>query len=348
MISEDGTLSDRLTIEPSVLKEIYRDMVMSRVLDAWLLKLQRMGKIGIHAPSEGQEAVGVGTAYALEKGDWIFPLYRELPVFVARKIPLREIVNRHMANSEDPLKGSDFAVYGNIRHRVVAAPVSVGLNISVAVGFALAFKHRGEKNVVVNYFGDGATSKGEFHEALNFAGVFKAPVVFICSNNHYAISTPFSRQTASKTIAEKARAYGFEGVRVDGNDVLACYHATREALGKARNGGGPTLIEAVTYRLGPHTTADDPSRYRDETEVRTWREKDPIRRLKKFLMSVGLLTEEMDQRLWESCQFEVQKTVEECEKVPPLNPTIILENVYKENPWHLVEEHNDLLEQLEK
>ncbi|MCS6785095.1 MAG: thiamine pyrophosphate-dependent enzyme, partial [Candidatus Caldarchaeum sp.] len=298
--------------EEFLLVEMYRDMVMARVLDSWLMKLQRMGRVAIHAPSVGQEAVGVGTAYALDDGDWVFPLYRELPVYVARKIPIREILNRNFANSEDPLKGSDFAVYGNKAYRIVPAPIAVGLNISLAVGFSLALRIRGSDAVVLNYFGEGATSKGEFHEALNFAGVFKAPVVFVCTNNMYAISTHVSRQTAADSIAEKAVAYGIEGVRVDGNDVVACFLSAKKALQKARRGGGPTLIEAVTYRVGPHTTADDPSRYRDDDEVSGWTGKDPIRRLKILLLDRGLLTHQEDEKLWKTCEQQIKAVLEEC------------------------------------
>jgi pyruvate dehydrogenase E1 component alpha subunit len=244
-----------------------------------------MGLVGIHTPSEGHEAAYVGTAYALEEGDWVFPLYRELPVYIALKVSLGELISRHLSNAEDRLKGHDFAVYGDIRYRIVPAPVPVSLHIAPAVGFALAFKKRGLKHIVINYFGDGATSKGEFHEALNFAGVFKAPVVFVCVNNQYAISTPFSRQTAAETIAQKAVAYGIEGVRVDGNDVVGCYMAALRAAQRARDGDGPTLIEALTYRLGPHTTADDPTRYRSPEEVEMWRRKDPIKRVKKNISS---------------------------------------------------------------
>ncbi|MCS7110179.1 MAG: thiamine pyrophosphate-dependent dehydrogenase E1 component subunit alpha [Candidatus Caldarchaeum sp.] len=325
---------------------MYRDMVMARVLDSWLMKLQRMGKVAIHAPSVGQEAVGVGTAYALEDGDWVFPLYRELPVYVARKIPVREIVNRYLANSEDPLKGSDFAIYGNKAHRIVPAPIAVGLNISLAVGFSLAFKIRRSDAVVLNYFGDGATSKGEFHEALNFAGVFKAPVVFICTNNMYAISTHVSRQTAAETIADKAVAYGIEGVRVDGNDVVACFLAAKKAMEKARRCDGPTLIEAVTYRVGPHTTADDPSRYRDDEEVSGWKAKDPITRMKKLLVARGLWRHEDDEKLWKTCEEQIKAVLEECEKIPPLHPSVIFENVYGVEPWHLQEQKQDYSQQL--
>ncbi len=346
VLSSEGEVVSEFKLDHSLLVSMYRDMVLSRVLDAWLMRLQRMGKIAIHAPSEGHEAAYVGTAYALDEEDWIFPLYREFPAYIARKVPLKEIINRQLANSMDPLKGHEFLIFGDVRHRIVPAPVPVSLHITPAVGFALAFKMTGRKNIVMNYFGDGTTSKGDFHEGLNFAGVFKAPIVFVCTNNQYAISVHISRQTASNTIAEKAVAYGFEGVRVDGNDVIACYLAAEKAVGKARMGGGPTLIEAFTYRIGPHTTADDPRRYRSIEEVNEWRAKDPIKRLKKFLVDSGIWSESEDSSLWNECEETVKKTIEECEKVPPLHYTAIFEDVYSSEPWHLTEEREEFIQQL--
>ncbi|MEM2225111.1 MAG: thiamine pyrophosphate-dependent dehydrogenase E1 component subunit alpha [Candidatus Caldarchaeum sp.] len=345
-ISPEGQEVTEIKIGRSLLLSMYKDMVMARVLDALLMRLQRMGLVGLHAPSEGHEAAYVGTAYALKDEDWIFPLYRELPTYIARKVRLHEIINRFFQNSMDCLKGRDFSVYGDVKYRIVPAPIPVSLHIASAVGFALAFKMRREKHIVMNYFGDGATSKGDFHEALNFAGVFKAPIVFVCVNNQYAISMHVSRQTASETISDKAVAYGFEGVRVDGNDVVACYLASVNAVDKARKGLGPTLLETVTYRLGPHTTADDPSRYRERAEVERWRQKDPITRMKKFLVDRGFWSESDDRSLWSECEEIVKKTVDECRKVPPLHYTVIFEDVYASEPWHLAEERNQLLEEL--
>ncbi|MEM0350122.1 MAG: pyruvate dehydrogenase (acetyl-transferring) E1 component subunit alpha [Candidatus Caldarchaeum sp.] len=339
VLSPEGFAEEEL--EPGLLSSMYRDMVVARVLDRWLMRLQRMGKIGIHAPSEGQEAAGVGTAYALGENDWIFPLYRELPVFVARRVPIAEIVNRNLANSADPLKGRDFAVYGDIGCRIVPAPIPVAVHIPAAVGFALSLKYKKLKEVVINYFGDGATSKGDFHEAFNFAGVFKAPIVFVCVNNQYAISVPVSRQTAVERLSVKALAYGFEGVSVDGNDVIACYLAARSAVEKARSGKGPTLIEAVTYRIGPHTTADDPSRYRTDEEVEMWRRKDPISRLRNHLIKRGLWSMDEDEKLWQTTEETIRKTIEECENIPPLPPESILKDVYASEPWHLAEEREE-------
>ena len=348
IITPEGDLAGdiEISLSNSQLLEIYEDMVLSRILDGWLVRLQRMGLVGIHAPSEGQEAAMVGTAYALSADDWIFPLYRELPVFIARGVPVSSILDRALCSVDDCLKGRDFAVYGDIRYRIVPAAIPVGLNIAPAVGFALALKMKGEKQVVMNYFGDGATSKGEFHEALNMAGVFKVPVVFVCQNNQYAISTHVSRQTAAQTLAQKAVAYGFEGVRVDGNDVLACYTAAEKAVSKARGGGGPTLIEAFTYRLGPHTTADDPSRYRSREEETMWRARDPLKRFKNYLIRGGLWSEGDDRALYERLEKMVVEEVERVESKPKLHPSVILDDVYAVPPWYIDEEKQELLEDL--
>ncbi|MEM4281393.1 MAG: thiamine pyrophosphate-dependent dehydrogenase E1 component subunit alpha [Candidatus Caldarchaeum sp.] len=345
-ISPEGVEVSEIKIGRSLLLSMYRDMVMARILDAWLMRLQRMGLVGLYAPSEGQEAAYVGTAYALEDEDWVFPLYRELPTYIARKVPIQEILNRHLQNSGDRLKGRDIAIYGDVRYNIVPAPVPVSLHTSSAVGFALAFRMKGERRVVMNYFGEGATSKGDLHEALNFAGVFKAPIVFVCVNNQYALSLPVTCQTAAPTIADKAVAYGFEGVRVDGNDVVACYLAAEKAVEKARKGLGPALLETVTYRLGPHTTADDPSRYRNEEEVEKWRAKDPIKRLKKFLIDHGMWSGSDDRSLWAEYEETVRKTADECVNVPKLPYTVIFEDVYASELWHLAEERNELLEDL--
>jgi len=328
------------------LLQIYRDMVVARRLDKWLMTLQRAGRVGIHAPAEGQEAAMVGSAHALEPGDWVLPSYREVPVYIARGVPISDILDRSLCNSADPLKGHDFAIYGDKRYHVVPASVPVGAIIPVAVGFAMAIMMRREKAVVMNYFGDGATSKGDFHEALNFAGVFKPPIVFFCQNNQYAISMHFSRQTAAKSIASKAEAYGIEGLRVDGNDVLACYLSARKAVEKARRGGGPTLIEAVTYRLGPHTTADDPSRYRPKEEEEEWRKRDPLSRFKLFLIARKLWDEEKDARLHEEVEDMLRVEVERAEQKPPLHPKVILEDVYASDPWYILDEKEELEESL--
>ena len=206
----------------------------------------------------------------------------------------------------------------------------------------MAAKKRGEKEVFLVYVGDGATSKGDFHEAINWAGVFKPPVIFFVQNNQWAISTPFKIQTAAPNIAVKAKAYGVPGIRVDGNDVLAVYTVCRKFVERAREGGGAVLIEAVTYRMGPHTTADDPSKYRSEEEVEKMRALDPLKRLRIYLTRNGLWSNEEEQKIVENFREELRRATEEAEKTPPLNPRVIFEDVYAELPWHLREEMAEL------
>jgi len=328
-------------IHENMLLGMYRIMLLSRILDEWLVRLQRAGKVVIHAPVKGQEATMVGTAYSLEKEDWIFPTYRDFPVYLVRGVPVESILNRWCANAHDILRGRDLAVFGDRRYRIVPAPVPVATHIPLSVGFAYAAKLRGERIVVMTYFGDGASSKGDFHEGLNFAGVFKTPNVFVCQNNQYAISTPITRQTAAESIAVKSKAYGIKGERVDGNDILAVYVKTSEAVKLARERHEPTLLEALTYRLGAHSTADDPSRYRSEDEVKKWEKLDPIPRFRSYLINRGLWSLGDDKQLREELESFVKEKVEALDTTPP-EPETILEDVYHITPWHIEEEKEEL------
>jgi pyruvate dehydrogenase E1 component alpha subunit len=346
VIDEEGEQVGDFDVDEGRLMDMYVYMVRARILDEWLLKLQRVGKVALHAPNRGQEAVGVGAAMALDRDDWLFPSYRELGAYLVKGMSEEEILDRAMANVDDLLRGSEFAVYGKRSVNLVPAPVPVGNQIPHAVGAAMAAKILGHKTVVMTIFGDGATSRGHFHAALNFAGVFKAPVVFVIQNNQWAISMPAKRQTASVTFAVKGVAYGVPSVRVDGNDVIAVYTAAREAVERARRGGGPTLIEAVTYRMGPHTTADDPGKYRDPEEVKLFEKLDPIARFRKFLYKKGLLSEDEDKRIWEEWSSRIEDTVKKCYNKPPLPVDVILENVYSKPTWNLLEQYEELRESL--
>jgi len=332
----------RTGMDTSLLLQMYRDMVLARVFDIWMVRLQRMGRVAAYTSSEGQEAAVVGSAYALRPDDWIFPTYRETGAYIARRVPLELLIARQLASRSDPLKGHEVLLFGDRRYRIVTGPGPVAAHLCTSVGFALAAKKRGEDTVALVYFGDGATSKGDFNEGLNMAGVLDAPVIFFCQNNQYAISVPVNRQTASETIAVKAVAYGFEGVRVDGNDVIACFDATLRAVERARAGGGPTLIEAVTYRLAPHSTADDPSRYRSSDEVEMWRMRDPIIRLRCELERMGVWDNERERELYDECERLVSSKIEMVEKEPQLPPRVILEDIYYSIPWHLAEELDTL------
>jgi TPP-dependent pyruvate/acetoin dehydrogenase alpha subunit len=329
-------------MEAGLLLKMYECMVLARCLDNMMVRLQRIGRVAAYTSSEGQEAVAVGAATALKETDWIFPTYRETGAYIARGVPIEILIARQLVTTLDPLKGHEVLLFGDRRYRIVTGPGPVAAHLCTSTGFALASKYRGEKTVVLAFFGDGATSKGDFHEGLNFAGVFKAPIVYVCQNNQYAISVPIERQTASESIAVKAEAYGIEGLRIDGNDVLTVYQTVLRSVEKARDGGGPTLIEAFTYRLAPHSTADDPKRYRHQAEVDIWRQHDPIILCRKMLEQMGVWDEERDKALWKQCEQQVALKVEEVEKMPPPHPHSIFEDVYAANPWHLLEEAREI------
>jgi 2-oxoisovalerate dehydrogenase E1 component len=298
VIDQGGRLvGDDPGLDPDLYQRMYRDMVLSRELDRRMLALQRQGRIGTYAMLEGQEAVQIGSALALDPGDYVFPSYREHGVQVARGLPIDVLLAYW--------KGLPNARWDMEKYRTAIVTVPIASQLPHAVGYSYVTKLRGEDTVTAVYFGDGATSEVDFHSGMNFAGVWKTPTVFICANNLYAISVPYERQTASETIAQKAAAYGFEGVRVDGMDVVAMYLATIGAAERARTGGGPTLIEAMTYRYGPHATADDPTLYRSREEEDTWRQRDPIDRLRRFLEERG----EWDEAVGEKVQMETSDLV---------------------------------------
>jgi pyruvate dehydrogenase E1 component alpha subunit len=309
ILKPDGTLVPewRPPISDQDTFTLYRKMLFTRLADQRAVLLQRQGRLGTYAPIWGQEACQVGSTYALQKGDWVFPAFREIGATLMMGISLKNFYLYWMGNE----MGSRAPEGIN----VMPVSVPVGTQTLHAVGVAWAAKIRGDRIVTLVFFGDGATSKGDFHEAMNFAGVFKTPTIFFCQNNQFAISVPRSLQTASKTIAQKAIAYGFDGIQVDGNDLFAVFTAAKEAAEKARSGGGPTLIEGVTYRFGPHTTADDPTKYRTEEEMETWKPLDPMVRLRSYLKGKGLWNDEIEQRTTEETQKESDQAVKEAEAV---------------------------------
>jgi len=260
-------------------RELYRLMALTRALDQEATALQRQGELAVYPQLAGQEAAQVGSAAALGPDDWIFPSYRELGAALVRGIDMVEYLAFYRATWHG-------GMWDPMRHRFAMVSVPVASQLLHAVGYAMGAQLDDRTECALAYFGDGATSQGDFHEACNYAGVFRAPVIFFCQNNQWAISVPLAKQTAAP-IHRKAEAYGFPGVRVDGNDVAAVHAAVQEAAERARGGGGPTLIEAVTYRMAAHSTADDASRYQPETEVETWRGKDPLERWLGVLRSEG-------------------------------------------------------------
>lgn len=314
ILDERGNVDESLMppLSDQDIKMFYEVMVLGRTFDQRALSLQREGRLGTYAPILGQEASQLGSALALERSDWAFPSFRENGVYIARGYPPHMIL-QYWSGDERGLR-----IPNNLNIFPVCIPV--GTHIPHAVGAAMAAKYKGDKTATVVYFGDGGTSEGDFHEGANFAGVFKLPVVFICQNNQWAISVPREKQTAAKTLAQKAFAYGFEGIQVDGNDIFAIYKATKEALDKAKRGEGPTLIECFTYRMSDHTTADDATRYRSKEEVEAWKAKDPILRLKLFMEKRGQWTEEYQKEVDEKAKNKVDEAVKAEESIGRPDP----------------------------
>jgi pyruvate dehydrogenase E1 component alpha subunit len=334
-------------IPTELLLEAYRNMVLTRLLDEKLISLQRQGKIGTYVSCSGQEATQIGAVLALSKDkDWIFPTYRDMGMIIQAGVSLKELINRMFGNSEDKALGRDLPnLFGWKSKKIVSFAAPIASHVPLATGFAMAAKLRKEDLVTVATFGDGATSSGEFHVAMNFSGVYKAPTIFICENNQYAISVPIRQQTASESIAMKAHAYGFDGVKVDGNDLFAVYAAVRRAVEKARKGEGPTLIECLTYRLGSHSTADDWTKYRPKDEVESWKKKDPIPRLKEYLIADRRAwSEENDAKLRSEIEAEIGQAVTSGEKIPPPDVKTLFQDVYSSIPKNLEEQSKELFE----
>jgi pyruvate dehydrogenase E1 component alpha subunit len=335
------------TLTPERRLEAYRLMVLSRVTDERCLVLQRQGRIGFYVPLQGQEAAQVGAGLALRQGDWAFPAYRELGVALTIGVPLRSILDQLFANSEDVTKGRQMPNHFGFRsHHFVVASSPIGTQITQAVGAAMAAQRRRDPIVTIAFFGDGATSSNDFHAALNFAGVFKTPTIFFCQNNGWAISLPRAKQTLSPTLAEKALAYGFPGEVVDGNDLGAVYRAVGRARERALGGEGPTMIEAQVYRFGPHSTSDDPRRYRADAELEAAKQKDPVARMQKELRAENVLDEAADRAIWETAKAELAAALEAAEKAAPVDPMSFLDDVFGTPTPRLVEERAQFAELL--
>jgi pyruvate dehydrogenase E1 component alpha subunit len=310
-------------------------MILARRLDRGCMALQRQGELTVYPPFEGQEAAQVGSAYALGPDDMAFPTFRELAAAVVRGVDVVEYLQYHRGTWHggpyDPLS-SGFAP--------ICVPVAT--QIVHAVGWALGAKLDARRACSLAYFGDGSASEGDFHEAANLAAVFGAPVILFCQNNGWAISVPPEEQYVAP-IADRAAGYGFPGVRVDGNDVLAVYRVTKEAADRARGGGGPTLIEAMTYRIGPHSTADDDSRYRDQAQVERWRARDPIDRLRRFLLASGTA----DDPFVAACEAEAETWVTAIRSrlvaLDPPAPSEVFDHVFTEPPTTLLRQREEAL-----
>jgi pyruvate dehydrogenase E1 component alpha subunit len=342
ILNDKGQLDKELEpdIGEDVLLKLHRTMLLARRFDERILNLQRQGRIGTFAPIKGQEAAQLGTIAHLRPSDWMVPAFRETAAELWRGRSLESIIiyNNGFGEGVDiPEDRNDLPI-----------SVPVGSQVIHAVGLGWAAKYRQKDDVAMTYFGDGATSEGDFHEGLNFAAVFQAPVIFVCQNNHWAISMPIAKQTRSKTLAQKALAYGLPGIQVDGNDILAVYAAAQEAVQRARTGGGPTLIECVTYRLAMHTTADDPTRYRSDEEVEKWSQRDPLPRFQKYLSDKGLLSEKKRLEVESEIMEEIQTAVDSAEKQMEAlgDPIDMFEHAYAEMPPYLKEQKADLAREL--
>jgi pyruvate dehydrogenase E1 component alpha subunit len=313
------------------LQELMKRMVYTRIWDQRAISLNRQGRLGFHAPSSGQEASMLGSQYALEKEDWILPGYRDIPQILFHGFPLYKA----FLWSRGHLVGGQIPEDVN----VLMPQIIIGAQYVQAAGVALGLKKKGKNSVAITYTGDGGASQGDFYEGINFAGAYKAPAIFVVQNNRFAISVPVEKQSAAKTIAQKAVAAGIEGIQVDGMDILAVYTATKAARERALNGEGPTLIETLTYRYGPHTMAgDDPTRYRSSDLDDEWEKKDPLVRFRKFLEGKGLWTEEMETEVVDKAKEDIKAGIKQADETPKQKVTDLIELMFEELPSNLREQ----------
>jgi pyruvate dehydrogenase E1 component alpha subunit len=345
VMRDDGSLDPAFDprLSEAEVTGLYRAMRRTRLLDDRLTTLQRQGRIGFHIGSLGEEAAILGSAFALRPEDWLFLCYREFGAALLRGMPLQRYIDNMFGNANDPAKGRqmpDHYCYRPAHCTSVSSPI--GTQITQAVGFAWAAKIKRDPAVALTYFGDGATSSSDFHNGMNFAGVFKTPTIFFCRNNGWAISVPTERQTASAGFAEKGVAYGIPGVRVDGNDLFAVVKVTRDALARATRGEGSTLIEALTYRMSGHSTSDDPKAYRPEAGLEPWRRQDPLARLRRHLERASGWSDARDKEIEAEAEAEIKAAIAVSEKTPPPSLASMFEDVYAEVPWHLREQREAL------
>ncbi len=341
VLTADGKLDKEL--EPKIndgdLRRLYKTMLGSRRLDERCLMLQRQGRLGTYAPSKGQEAVSLGVAYSLTQDDWFVPTFRESTGLFWRGWPIATWLiywGGSEAGNEGPADSNNLPLC-----------VPIASQCQYGMGIAWGCKLRGEGRVCATFCGDGGTSEGDFHEALNFAGVYNLPLIMVVQNNHWAISVPRSHQTAARTFAQKAIAYGFDGLQVDGNDILAMIVAVREAVEKARTGGGPTLIEAVTYRMSMHTTADDPKKYRKDEEVKEWEPRDPLLRFEEYLRKKKLIDAASEKAIEGEIAAELDQAIKVYEQYRP-DPLEFFDHTYAEMTPELKAQKAELKAHLER
>jgi pyruvate dehydrogenase E1 component alpha subunit/2-oxoisovalerate dehydrogenase E1 component alpha subunit len=323
--------------------ELYRHLRRVRLLDERLVLLQRQGRVGFHGSCAGQEVAPVAAALALRPGDWIFPALRESYAMLVRGFPLERYLAQDFATALDVGKGRQMPSHqASSSVNVVSWSSCIATQLPHAVGMALAAKKLGKSDIALAFMGDGATSHPDFHAALNLAGVLAAPCVFVCQNNQFAISVPVERQSANPRLFEKALAYGIPGERVDGNDAEAVLSALEGAAERARSGQGPSFVECLTYRIGPHSSSDDPSRYRDEAVTATWQERDPIALLRARLLADGELDAARDGALTSELTQELDLAVERAERAGPPAVSTLFDDVYARRPRHLQEQAEQL------
>src|SRR5262245_31039154 len=338
LVNEDGTEAAPVPDLPAGLTVRFLEaMLFQRALDQRMLNLQRQGRIGFYGTAKGQAGA------ALEPQDWVFPALREGAIALWRGYDLRSYVAQCFGNAMDAVKGRQMPChYTDVAHRFVTLSSPIATQVSQAAGAARAAQVRGDKVVVGGYLGDGATSEADFHAGMNFAAVWKAPVVFVCQNNQWAISVPVSKQTASETLAVKSVAYGMPGLRVDGNDVLACFVAAKAAVDRARRGDGPTFVECLTYRLGGHSSSDDPTKYRDERDAAAWERRDPLLRHRAWLAARGEWDDAREEAFLAAAGKRITDAIAAVESAPMPATETLFDDVYAEVPPHLADQRDRL------
>ncbi|RXT15064.1 pyruvate dehydrogenase (acetyl-transferring) E1 component subunit alpha [Ammoniphilus sp. CFH 90114] len=339
VLNPDGTLVSSETmpaISDQKLKELMRKMVYTRVWDQRAISLNRQGRLGFYAPVAGQEASMVGSQSALDKEDFILPSYRDIPQIVWHGLPLYQA----FLYSRGHQHGGQIPEGVN----VLMPQIIIGAQIIQCAGVAMGFKLNKQKHVAITYIGDGGTSQGDFYEGINYAGAYRLPAIFVIQNNRYAISVPVEKQTAARTLAQKAVAAGIPGIQVDGMDVLAVYQAVQEAKQRAERGEGPTLIEALTYRFGPHTMAgDDPTRYRTHEELTDWEQKDPLIRFRKFLEGRNLWSEQEENEVIEQTKKDITEAIKKTDETPRVKVTDMIDSMFEHLPPHLEDQKAEFM-----
>lgn len=335
-IDVNGMLHGTSPMSSEQVGDALRLMLLSRAIDTRLTSMQRMGRIGLYAPVHGQEAAVVGSAMALDPArDWIVPASREQPAMLRHGLPLSNMFASYMGRIDDA------AIPSGVK--LLPRQQSIGAQLPHAVGLAWALKLRRTKGVVVVYFGEGASSEGDFHEAANLAGVMHVPVIFVLINNSYAISTPVRKQTAASSLAVRAEGYGFPGIAVDGNDLMAVYAVTIEAVNRALDGEGPTLIEAKTYRIGFHNTSDNPKAYREDAEVKAAAKHDPIERIRRFARRAGWWSDQREADTLAEIRVEIDLAQQTVERLPRPSAAAIFDHVYADVPTRLGQQREEAL-----